>query len=223
MSKIRNSDRIVAEILGPAFVSRFEITGRRASSGVPTFALWWTDEGHRMRITSESPLARVRELLREIATTNDLRVGQLSKILAESFAAYYFTPEQLQGNCGFHWCVSCGGLQKGRVVTDNDGSYIAQREGDDLLYGYYAEICACPGVEPDVEVVLGRYGIVIDELTLNGLPPVVRMTNGKWGSNIRTNIDPSRVQEIGSFQMWSEARMAARREMEAAQRIAGSV
>lgn len=209
--KIRNSDQIVAQELGPGLVRFFEITSRRAASGAPTFSLLYIDGRNRLNVASGSPLSRIRELLREIAATNDLRVGELRYTLSEGFAANRFAPVLLQDNCGYHWCHQCRGLQKGRVALDNGGGYVTCPEGD-APYGYSTTACQCPNVTLSIEEVPATYGIAFDGGGLDAvIPPIVRWYDSKWDLRYLANPDATDVRELGNFRTWAEAQEAAAR------------
>ncbi len=160
MKKIDDSNQIVNQIVGAGMAQWFEIYVRRASSGKPTFALFYIHGYTRVMIICECPLNEVKKALKDFAEKNSLADEYYVNDLVERhlMTPQRFSPEQLNHR-GWQWCYQCGGLKEGRVVQDlsrfPNGEYITAMSGN-ATSGLVARICSCDGYH-NVEIANGRY------------------------------------------------------------------
>jgi hypothetical protein len=204
-NKIKQSDRIVANILGPSVVSFFEITARRTQAGGSTFSLWYNDHG-RVPLVVDEPLREVRAALENIRAANSL-VG-FGRYLVEGLTSERrFDPRLLNGH-GWTWCAECHGLVSGRVVVND--YYILKAAPSEAPYGPIVEACTCPDRKLEITEVLPRYGIIVGSIyPFSGVSKVVRWQDDHWTTGHDRAPEGSAVQEIGRFRSWSEANAVA--------------
>jgi hypothetical protein len=96
IQKVRNSNRIIRDILGEGCTHTFSILVRQSSVGVPTFSLVYnTFRGGQVPLEVDKPLKVIKEALEKFAAANSLSCFSYAQELAENLLQENMFPAEV--------------------------------------------------------------------------------------------------------------------------------